>query len=115
MLNKTSSSISSFQLPNGPQDDSYKIQIYVEIFDDSDGLTQFNIQNSLIVKPNDELINSLSNDLLNSTNSLLINNLKNGNLQSTTLFISSFTSMLDSSSLSSDNSTNSTNNNVNLN
>jgi hypothetical protein len=111
LLNNTSSGVSSFQLPNGPKDDSYKMQIYVEIIDDSDGLTQFRIQNNIIVQPNDQLINNLSNDLLNSTSSSLINNLKNGDLQSTTSFISSFTSMLDSSTSSnSPNSTNSTNN-----
>lgn len=117
-LDQISFGVSRFQLPNGPQADAYKIQIYVQILDDSDGITEFRLPNSLIVKPNNNLVNNLSNDLLNSNNdqnSSLISNLKTGNIQTTTTFISSFVSMLDSSSISAsaNQSTNSSNLNSN--
>lgn len=100
LLDKISSGVSTFQLPNGPQEDSYKIQIYVEVLDDSDGITEFVLSNTVIVEPNDEIFTNLSNDLLNlnDQSSSLLNNLKNDSVQSTTTFISCFVSMIDLSS-----------------
>lgn len=97
ILDKNTNGISSFQLPSGPQEDSYKISLFVQIIDDSDGITEHLILTPVIVKQNDQLVNNLANNLLNSnTNDTnMKNNLINGDLLTTSSFITSFVSILD--------------------
>lgn len=95
LLEKTPNGTSTFQLPNGPIDDSYQISLFVNIIDDSDGVSKFSIQTQIIVKPNVALIDSLSTKLLSTNNTAYLNELKNASVQYTTTFITSFTLTLD--------------------
>lgn len=82
----------TLQLPNGPQSDSYKISLIVDITDNSDGTTQYNISTPVTVLPNYALISSLSAEILNNGN--LIQTLGSGSLQSAICFINSFINVL---------------------
>ena len=87
----------SFQLPPGLESYSYELSLHVNINDESDGITQYNIPGHIIVKPNNDFINSLSQNILDG-NSSLINYLQNGSLESI-CFINSFADVLNRQSL----------------
>ena len=63
------------QLPQGPSNDAYKIYLSVNIIDDTDGASFYNISSPIIVLPNDMLFDDLSNP-----NSKLSVGLNSGNL-----------------------------------
>jgi hypothetical protein len=98
----------AFQLPSGPQSNSYQISLYVIITDDSDGYAQFNLPTNAIVQPNNELVQNLANSLTGSNSGGLMQSLKTGSLQSTSNFVNSLVLMIDSANVA-----NNTNNNVN--
>lgn len=103
-LDKNNNGNATFQLPNGPKEDFYKISLYVHIIDDSDGIFKYFLQEPVIVKTNDAMISNLANSFLSSDSSSLVGNLKSSDLQATSSFINSFASMLNSQSDSSGNS-----------
>lgn len=71
----------SIQLPQGPQSDSYKLYLFVNIIDDSLGVTVYNISTPVQVNQNQNLASSLLNDVLtNNPFSSFLNNLQSGNL-----------------------------------
>jgi hypothetical protein len=99
-IDQNSNGNSAFQLPSGPESDSYKISLYVNVMDDSDGVTQYNIPTNAVVKPNNDLVNSLASSFIDSNsdsaNNNLIQTLTKGSVQSTATFVNSFALMLDS-------------------
>ena len=71
----------SIQLPQGPQSDSYRLYLFVNIIDDSLGVTVYNITTPVQVNPNQNLADNLLSDILtNSPTSPFLNNLQSGNL-----------------------------------
>ena len=69
--------------------------MYVNINDDSDGVSKYNIPVNLIVKPDQEMIRNFTDSLFGSNSESITKSLINGDLKSTTAFINSFTLMLD--------------------
>ena len=65
----------------------------MNINDESDGITQYNIPGQVIVEPNNHVIYSLGQNILHG-----INNFQNVSLQSIAPFMNSFASMLNSQS-----------------
>ena len=64
-LNYNSNGQISLQLPQGPQSDSYKIYLSVNIIDDTNGVTNYYVKNNpIIVKPNDALALSLMQSII---------------------------------------------------
>ncbi len=95
---------SNFQLPSGPESNSYEINLYVNINDDSDGVTQYDIPLVVIVKPDQDMINNFTSSLFGSSSESVANNLIKGDLMSTTAFINTFTLMLDTQTIISNGS-----------
>ena len=50
----------SLQLPQGPSADSFKIYLFVNVIDDTYGVTVYNITSPVTVTPNDALADSLA-------------------------------------------------------
>lgn len=96
---------SSFQLPSGPESNFYQLNLYVNIIDDSDGITQYNMPSFVIVKPDNDMFNNFTNSLLGSDIESLTKSLIAGNLKSATAFINSFTLMLDSQTVTNNTDT----------
>ena len=69
--------------------------MYVNINDDSDGVTRYNIPVDLIVKPDQDMISNFTDSLFGSNSESVAKSLINGDLKTTTAFINSFTLMLD--------------------
>jgi len=69
--------------------------LYVNINDDSDGVTKYDIPLVVTVKPDQDMISNFTDSLFGSNSQSVVNSLINGNLKSTTAFINSFTLMLD--------------------
>jgi hypothetical protein len=71
----------SIQLPQGPQSDSFRLYLFVNIIDDSLGVAVYNISTPVQVMPNQNLTSSLINDVLaNNPSSPILRNLQSGNL-----------------------------------
>ena len=90
----------AMQLPQGPPYDSYKVNLFVQIVDDGDGVTVFNITDPVYVHPNSELTNMMMDDILYNPVSSFLNILKTGTLQGVSQQLASFTSMLNMQALS---------------
>lgn len=82
--------------------DFYKIYLFVNIIDDSDGIFQFIVNQSIVVNPNSDLFNSFADSLINS-NSILVNTLKNANIVNACSFINIFTISLNSQNTNNSN------------
>ena len=68
-------------MPQGPSEDSYKIYLYVNIIDDTDGTTVFHIRDPVTVMPNNELATSLANSIRgNEASNPFLLELNSGNL-----------------------------------
>ena len=67
----------------------------MNINDDSDGTTHFDISIPVVVRPNAALIGNLTNSLLSNSNSDFIASITSGGVQAATSFISLLTSSLD--------------------
>jgi hypothetical protein len=87
----------SVQLPVGPSDDSFKLNLFVQIFDDSDAYATFYIPTPVKVELNTSLTDLIATDLL-SVNSLVLNQLKStlhsNNFQRSINTILSFATMV---------------------
>ncbi len=81
VINYNSVGIASIQLPQGPESDSYKIYLFVNIIDDSTGTTVYLISTPVVVTPNDQLTDDLTTMLATNDPSSQINlELNSGNL-----------------------------------
>ncbi len=115
----------SFKLPNGAKDDEYQVYLYVKITDDSDGYALYNIETPVVVLPNYNIVLQYAESFLNenpvnlSTHNLTFNSsleenkslvdiLKNSDVQTVSTFIMIFTTMLNSLTPASSNSSNTT-------
>ena len=110
-LSYNSAGVLSIQLPQGPKEDAYKVQLIVQVIDDADGITVYRLSQSVYVLPNDAKTNALMDELLsNDPSSGFLQTLKGGSLQACGQQLISFSSMLNmqadsaSSTVSSDNS-----------
>jgi hypothetical protein len=90
-------------LPQGPEYDNYKLEIIINVIDDTDGVYEYPMHGQIVVKPNDNLTNELINDVFNSKSNLN-KHLFSGNLQDSSEKISNLVSLVNSQSLSSKNS-----------
>ena len=86
----------STTLPQGPEYDSFNMSVYVEIVDDSGGVTTFTIPTPVTVQPvNDSVLSNLLNQIvLSDTNSIANKDLFSGDLRKTSSLMSSLASML---------------------
>ena len=84
-------------LPQGQSSDNYKLNIFVNIIDDSDGVVIYNIAQSVIVLPNDNLVTSLINSITNNDQSnQFLKELNSGNLNLVTKNIIALSSVFNS-------------------
>ena len=89
------------QLPQGAVYDSYNMFISVEIIDQDDGVTYYDIQNPVVVKPNISLVNSMIDRLISADPKLPQNvDLFKGDSQLSVQTILSISSVLNGQSLS---------------
>ena len=65
-LDFNSNGETSLQLPQGPQTDTYKIYLSVDIIDDAKGVSHYNITTPVTVNPNVPLLQSLTNSILSN-------------------------------------------------
>jgi hypothetical protein len=94
-LHYNSIGLARVQLPAGPQDDSFKVHLFTRIIDDLDGVTEYKLNNSIIVNPNFDVANTCLNEMLNNKNTkTFVKQLFTGNLQQTTQNIISLSSTL---------------------
>lgn len=98
-----SSSLGSFssQLPLGAVYDSYRLYIVVDIVDNDNGVTTYQIPSAVVVEPDMSLLSLISQQLsnpnaMNSLSSIL----NSGNSQLTTQTVLAISSLLNSVSLS---------------
>ena len=115
-LNYNSNGQISLQLPQGPQTDAYKIYLSVNIIDDTNGVTNYYVKNNpIIVKPNDALALSVMQSIKNNDqNNQFISGLNSGNLNMVAANIIALSSVFNTESEASLNTsnTNTSNNNV---
>lgn len=70
------------QLPPGSKLDGYKLYIFVQIIDDSDAITIYEIEKPVVVQVRHDVLSQLSNQLANDPeNSEFFKQIKYGNLQ----------------------------------
>ena len=68
-------------MPQGPESDSYKIYLFVNVIDDSSGTTTYPISTPVVVTPNDKLADYLATMLATNDPSSQLNvALNSGNL-----------------------------------
>ncbi len=80
-MNYNSDGQLSIQLPQGPIADDYKIYLIVNVIDDTDGTTVYNILDPVIVLPNSDLANDLAQAIFNNDpNCQALIELNSGNL-----------------------------------
>lgn len=101
----------SVQLPQGPDYDSFKIYLFVNIIDDSGGITVYKLLNPVYVYPNEEATYRVVNEILeNNPRSLIVTNLNSGNLKTVTNFVSILSTQINMQNMiAAANSTNETN------
>jgi hypothetical protein len=117
-LNYNSNGKISLQLPQGPQSDSYKIYLSVNIIDDTNGVTNYYVKNNpIIVKPNEALALSLMQSVKkNDQNNQFMAGLNSGNLNMVAANIIALSSVFNTeseASLNASNTNTSDNNNNN--
>ncbi len=93
-LGKNFKGATEFQLPHGPREDGYRISIYVDIYDDSDGKTRYYFEEAVIVTPDQEKLNRLIEEFIDPNNTEFIDSFKNATIKSTSAFILSLTAMV---------------------
>ena len=83
----------------GTTNDSYKIDLYVQIFDDSDAITVYKINDWVNVEANIDLFESIVSDIVfsnSSVNASFISNLTNSDVYTQVNTILSMSSVFDS-------------------
>ena len=82
------------QLPQGPADDGYKLELFVYIIDNDNGLTKFTLTVRVTVYPNNDLTNNLTKEILaGDQQSNVWKIITGGSLQSFSQNVQSFASM----------------------
>lgn len=82
MINFDSKGNTVLQLNSGPDEDSYKIYLSVNIIDDFGGFTTFNITDPTTVFPNKQLENDLFSQInSNNKSSVIIQQIQSGNIK----------------------------------
>jgi hypothetical protein len=80
-LDFNSNGETSLQLPQGPHSDAYKIYLGVNIIDDANGVTTYNITTPVSVSPNVPLLQSLTNSIFsNGMSNQAMTSLNSGDL-----------------------------------
>ena len=83
------------QLPQGPSYDSYLIRLFVQISDDLNGITRYDLPTPITVQPDPIITNQLIQAVLsNDMTTDLMQRIKTGSLQSSTQAMNSFTSAI---------------------
>lgn len=104
------------QLPQGPDSDGNKIYLFVNIIDDTYGVSVYNLPQPVIVTPNNNLADQLASTITsNDPNSPFLQDLNSGNVNLVAKNVIALTSVfniqsLSSSSAASSNSTSSASN-----
>jgi hypothetical protein len=99
--------LSTQNLPIGPSTDSYRLYLYVNIIDNDNGVTTYNISTPIQVQPDTSTITNLIQELSNPSSTGTISNiLASGNSQVATTVLLSVSSLLNSASSSSNASSN---------
>ncbi len=98
-----------FQLPHGPPEHDYQLFLYVDVYDDSDGITQFSIETPVVVIPDENKLNELIENFLAPNNSEFLDTFRNASVQTTSTFILSLIAMINAQTAQS-NQTNGSNN-----
>lgn len=102
--------LSSQNLPIGPSTDSYRLYLYVNIMDNDNGVTTYNITTPIQVQPDTSTLSNIMQELSNPTSTGTITNiLASGNSQVATTVLLSVSSLLNSASSSSNSSSNDVN------
>jgi hypothetical protein len=115
-LNYNQNGILDIQLPQGPTTDSYRQYIFVNIIDDSNGITVFTIETPVVVTPNDALVTQLLDSLSSSDmSSQFMLNLNSGNLNLITKNIIGLSSVLNAQQMTSTSTSANSSSNVNTN
>jgi hypothetical protein len=108
----------NFQLPQGPQSDTYKIYLVVNVKDNSNGVTTYNISTPVTVLSNDTSVQSLTDSILNlngnGSNSQILNSLNSGDTNLVTSNVLALTSLINAQSTSDNSSSNSDNSQMKL-
>ncbi len=80
-LNYNSDGYLSIILPQGPDTDSFKLSLFVNIIDDTNGITVYNILKPVVVMPNDNLVENLVDSIAsNDENNQFLIEVNSGNL-----------------------------------
>ena len=80
-------------MPQGAFYDSYNLNLFVQIIDDSNGIARYDIDTIVTVKPNAQFSESLIDSILaNDQTSTFVQNLESGNLQTISQTIIPFAS-----------------------
>ena len=96
-------------MPTGASTNSYILSIFVQIIDDVEGITKYYLTETIKILPDNAKRNQLINDIMSDdTSTAFVQTLKASNIQDCAHNIISFTSMLDYTSNTTNNSSNST-------
>ncbi|CAF0988120.1 unnamed protein product, partial [Brachionus calyciflorus] len=90
------------KLPQGLKENSYKLFVFVQVIDDSDGITIYEIPQIITVELMSGFLNDFSNQILNNPEqSNFLNDIKNGNLQDSSSSLISINSLINNEENSS--------------
>lgn len=104
-LNYNSNGDLWIQLPQGPDSDGNKIYLFVNIIDDTYGVTVYNLTQPVIVTPNNNLASQLAASITtNDPNSPFLQDLNSGNVNLVAKNVIALTSVFNIQSISSTNS-----------
>ena len=98
-LNYNSDGYLSIILPQGPDTDAFKLSLFVNIIDDTNGITVYNILKPVVVLPNDNLVENLVDSIAsNDENNQFIIEVNSGNLNLVSKNIIALTSIFNAQS-----------------
>ena len=101
------------QLPQGPDSDGNKIYLFVNVIDDTYGVSVYNIPQPIIVTPNNNLADQLAASITtNDPNSPFLQDLNSGNVNLVAKNVIALTSVFNIQSLSTSGTTASSNSTV---
>ena len=101
-LNYNSNGDLWIQLPQGPDSDGNKIYLFVNIIDDTYGVSVYNLPQPVIVTPNNNLADQLASTITsNDPNSPFLQDLNSGNVNLVAKNVIALTSVFNIQSLSS--------------
>jgi hypothetical protein len=94
-LSYNSDGILAVRLPQGPDYDSYRLYIYVNIIDESHGFTTYHITKPVQVYPNNALAdNLLKTALTNDPRNPAVVSLNTGNIKTVANFVTTLTTQI---------------------